>query len=78
MKFALCKNEQALEADTLIEIIILTGLFRLMIPKGVLYFREERDSITYSSNYTPKEMVREMASRGIKLLEREGWTLYKS
>jgi len=78
MKFALVKNGEAIEGDLLADILTLTNLFKFDLNKGYLYFRGKQDTISYSSTYTPKEMISEMAQRGMKLLESQGWKLYKT
>ena len=74
---ALVKDSQAFEASTLTYLIFSTGWFRFDYQNGQLYFNDHLDTISYSKEFTPKEMAREMAKRALTLLERRGWTLYK-
>jgi hypothetical protein len=75
---ALVKEGTAFEASSIVDLIFCTGWFRFDYEKGQLFFNEHLDTITYSKNYTPKEMAREMAERAVKLLKQRGWTLYKA
>lgn len=80
MKYALVKNGEAIEADSLIDLVILTGRFEFDVKNpdnGVLYFRGNPDSITYGKSYNAYEKTQEMAKRAVVILERNGWTLYK-
>lgn len=60
-----------------VDLIQNTNLFHFDIQNGELYFRKEKDTISYHSSYTPEEMMLEMSNRAIELLKRNGWTLFK-
>ena len=75
---ALVKNGKAFEASSIVDLIFCTGFFKFDYEKGLLYFNNSLDTISYSKEYTAKEMGVEMAKRAVTLMERRGWTLYKS
>ena len=75
---ALVKDGRAIEGVTLSDALIHTHLFQFDTIKGCLYFNGKKDTITYSHSLTSEEMINFMAKRGVELMKRQGWQLYKS
>ena len=77
-KFALVRNGKVFEGDALSDIVSLMGIFTFDTTNGFLYINGERDTISYSKNYSPQEMMSEMTKRCVDILKRWNWTLYKN
>lgn len=76
--YALVKDGKAIEGMSKIDLIQNTKKFIFDVRSGHLYYRNKKDSITYNPNeYTIEEMMYEMAKRGVELMVRSGWTIYK-
>jgi len=76
--YALIRGDWTIRGFDKVDLIRNTGKFAFDTTNGILYFENEKDTITYSTqSYTEEEMVREMTKRAIQLLNHRGWELYK-
>jgi len=75
---ALVKDGRAIEGVTLTDAVIHTHLFGFDTINGKLYFNGMQDTISYSHSLTSEQMINFMSVRGVELLKRQGWQLYKS
>lgn len=62
--------------DSVYESIGKTGLFEMDFKKGILFFKNQPDTISYSLSLEKEEMFRFMMNRAETLLSRSGWKFY--